>query len=289
MAKVENSHAIMMTKYGILFLLLLILSCGRSPEDDSGGQNEEDTDTEGIYTATLAPVNSRVNNKVTGLIKIYHSGDEFRVIVVLKNASSGIHKQQLHTGSVCPSSMADENRDGFIDNYESLKIMGHIIVPFDGDLSSQDLGRSYWPSGSHYNYEQSTSYQLMLADLHQFDPIPNDSVVKLDEQHLPLDMRVVSVYGNSAQGEVPIACGILARISNTPEEEDWEERVPPRQSPAPPRRPPAPEPEYNPPDPEVDEEEHSGGWWDRMRQRWRRWRNRGNGQPNESTEGDTYI
>lgn len=260
-------------KNSLFLFSLIFLSCGKSPEDKSNEQ-QATINQEGTYSAILLPVNIKVSRQADGLIKLSRYGDELKVTVELKDAPPGIHKQYLHTGSSCPNGDADENHDGYIDEYEASKVIGHIILPFDGDISAQDLGSSDFPNGN-YQYERSTSYSLMLSDLHSPDPIPNDFLIKLNERDLILDKKAVSIFGNSPIGEIPIACGILSRVSNTPQDDHWEEGNPPPRNPSPGRRRPRPRPIPEEPGPDVDtEDEYSETWWDRIRQRWRRWRER---------------
>lgn len=277
-----------MTKNIFILSIVLIISCGKSPEEKSHDDVENDANIDGTYSAILFPVNEKISGNVHGDVKISKYSDDFKVYVDLKKAPRGRFRQHLHTGTACPKMNQDLNGDGIIDAYEAREHTGSIIVPLDGDLSAQGSGSSYTLQGN-YRYTKSTSYFLMLSDLHLPDDVINDPVVKLPDKDLPLEKRVVAVYSSGAglpltvAGEVPIACGVLTRISDRPEPSDddlddgWEENPRPRR---PPRHEPNPSPRPDPvplplPEPEVGEDNHSeGSWWDRLRQRWRRWRNR---------------
>lgn len=245
----------------LLILLLFFLSCGKSARDNDESESLEEF-PEGTYSANLIPVNGKVSTQVNGEVLISRYGDQFIVKVHLKNAPAGLHKQQLHSGITCPSAEHDTNGDGYVDMGESRQYLGDVILPFDGDLSSYHLGSDFTPSGS-YRYSRSTSYYLMFSDL------------DIKEQDLPIEGRVVSIFGISPVGELPIACGVLKKISDGPlPEGEWEEgssstsrstgtgRVRPRPKP--------PEPEYETP----SEPAPSSSWWQRMRERWRNWRSR---------------
>jgi hypothetical protein len=265
-----------MIKIISIFSLLFIISCGKAVEEKSEEIAQEEINFDGIYMAILVPVNGNISNHVHGEAKITKFGDEFKVDIRLENPPTGPLSQSLNTGTRCPKRENDSNNDGNIDSDEAKNNMGSIIVPFDGDLSSQSNGENTYPSGS-YHYSKSTSYYLMLSDLHLDDEVTNDSLVKLREKELPLERRVVAIYIH----EMPLACGILTRITDTetPEDDDsWEEPRPPR-----PRPRPEPIPRPNPRPPEEEENRTSSSWWDRMRQRWERWRNRwnGNNRPQE--------
>ncbi len=258
-----------MTKIILTIFLLLLIACGKAVEDKNEEQiPEEETFSDGTYIAVLIPVNGRVTNQIDGEVKISRYGDDFKVNVRLKNAPSGIHKQYLHTGTDCPRQVHDDNRDGYVDGYEAREVMGHILVPFDGDLSSQTRGDTFFPSGS-YSYARSTSYYLMLSDLHLPDDVVNDSIIKLNERDLPLEQRSVSIYGQSAVGDIPIACGILTLVTDVPppDTDRLEERDEVPRSPGP-RPRPTPRPR---PDPQPQPDDNSGSWWDNIRRRWEEW------------------
>jgi hypothetical protein len=260
-----------MSKFFFILILLTLISCGKAVEEkDKFLSTNQEGLTDGTYRAFLFPVNGGVINQIDGEINVSRYGDEFKVSVSLKNAPPGTHKQSLHSGSGCPKEVHDVNRDGLIDTYEARVVMGQILVPFDDDLSSQSRGNTFYPSGS-YRYARSTSYGLMLSDLHQPDDVINDNIIKLLETDLPLEARAVSIYGKSPKGDIPIACGILTRVNETPSqnEEDW------RESEAMPRPRPIPRPEP-PPVPTPEPEPDSQSWWDSIRRRWNEWWNRKN-------------
>lgn len=269
-----------MTKLIItLILTVTFLSCGKAPKDKEQGPPEEESISDGIYSAILIPVNAKVSNEVGGEVKFSRYGDEFKVSVNLFHAPSGTHEQHLHLGISCPQLSDDLNVDGYIDFDEARPKIDYIIVPLDNDLSSQQGGGRF-PTGS-YKYSQSTSYQLMLSDLQRPDDMINDFFAKLNGDELRLEKRVVMIYSRGrnlpatvSSPLVPLACGILTKISDVPEEDDsWESPPVPR-----PRgdnyrrrppRPPAPPPDTTEPD-----DPPSGGWWDNWRDRWNRWRER---------------
>jgi hypothetical protein len=253
----------------ILFLLLN-LSCGKSANDKEDELQQVDLN-EGTYSATLSPVNAKVTTKVNGHVQLQRYGDQFSVNVQLKNAPSGFHKQQLHTGASCPDRSHDINGDGYIDMNEARRALGEIIIPFDDDLSAYHLGNGFTPSGS-YRYSRSASYFLMLSDL------------EMDETELVFENKVVSILGSSPVGEIPIACGVLKKIADNPSENQWEEEIPRTRKPSPRTEPSRPRPR---PEPDISPEPNSPdniSWWERMRQRFRNWRDRARDWWNGSNE-----
>lgn len=265
-----------------LLSFVLLLSCGKRVNEDSDEDSRQEELYNGTYSAILIPVNSKISSNVHGEVKILKYGDDFQVNVRLKNAPKGHHTQYLHTGSYCPKGSQDINADGYIDGYEARTQAGNIIVPFDGDLSTQLSGSSLVLQGN-YSYSRSTSYYLMLSDLNLPDEIINDPIVKLHDRDLPLERRVVMVYTkhrnwpSTVDGtEVPLACGILTRISDYPIPNDDTYQEGPREPRPRPRPRPRPQPRPEPrPDPQPEVDHQNDSWWDWVRQRWNRWRGRG--------------
>ncbi len=262
-----------MTNY--LFLFLILTACGKAVvEDDDKDKNREEITVDGTYSAILIPINKRISSQVYGEVQVVKYGDEFRVKVEVKNAPPGQVTQHLHTGSFCPKQTSDINGDEFIDGYEARRQTGPVIVPFDGDLSTQHAGSGHGLK-ANYRYSRSSSYYLMLHDLHLPDEIVNDHLVKLSTRELPLERRAVSIYvrtsvrPESTMEEMPLACGILTRVSEYPipdEGDDSESERPRRTRPSPlgPESRPSPDPLPGP--------EPRDTWWERMRDRWWRWR-----------------
>jgi hypothetical protein len=217
--------------------LTLVVACGSDNDDDdpipqAENPPQEAEDWQGSYRAILLPVNPTVSPNVSGTALVSREGDNFRVRVSVDNAPQAIHMQHIHTGTACPVAAADVNGDGFIDVIEAQASVGNVLIPLNGDLSSQSAGSQYWPFGN-YNYDRSTSYDLMLADLRAPDENPDDSVVKLGpEENLNLEGRVVEIHGVAqnanlpetvaskdgmpAHRTLPIACGVLTRVEAEP-------------------------------------------------------------------------
>ena len=268
-----------------LLLFIFLLSCGKSIKDDVNESLRTDDIVDGTYSAILAPVNRRISSKVLGEAKIIKYGDDFQVSSKIKDAPANKFVQYLHTGSNCPDLDDDQNGDGYIDRYEFIRKAGPAILPLDGDLSSQFLGSSFTLRGNFY-YHRSTSYYLMLFDLHLPDELLNDHIVKLKEDHLHIQRKVVAIFVTrftelpvESSREVPVACGImeLQNINNPTNDDDWrnsensEDEVDRQERPRPRPRPRPPNPDD---DDQYDRPTAPSSWWDRLRLRWRWWRNR---------------
>lgn len=233
--KIKNSNL-----YLILPLFILLCSCGKKDKSSavtttvtSTPQVEEvNQDDNGVYRATLFPVNSKIVPNVSGNIEIRVSGDDFVVEGKMKGVTSGMkHFQHIYAGPRCPEFANDTNKDGFIDAPESFTSTGYILIPLDASLEEQFEGMDYGPisnnSGS-YLYRRSTSLSRLVSDLRALDPDPRDVFVKLPVgEELNLSGRVVMIHGvknddglpesvgsysNYAKEQtIPIACGVLLR------------------------------------------------------------------------------
>ncbi len=275
----------------LLCSLIFLSSCGKNINEDVNESLPGLEIKDGSYKGFLNPVNTRISTTVTGQAAIDKYGDDFKVYSILRNAPNRKFVQYLHTGSYCPNLQDDQNGDGYLDRFEFMEKAGPAILPLDADLSSQDLGSSFTLFGN-FDYERSTSYSLMLFDLHLPDELLNDYVVKLKQEHLQLEKKVIAVYLQrvselpiESSREVPFACGILKYEHSEPTERDNSEsdlpnddevEPPRRHRPGPPRIP-SPRPIPRPPNPEDSQYEppsRSSSWRERLRQRWRRWRSR---------------
>lgn len=246
-----------MSHYYFILFLFIFFACGKASKMKDEAWLEEET-REGTYSALLMPSNSKISSHYIGKVTINHYGDEFSVMVRLDSSEKGERKQFLHQGEICPHKDQDVNQDGIINVTEASRFLGKKIMPFDDDISSIKAGSGLFPHNS-YLYKRDTSYSLMISD-------PD---FKNNDFHL--ERKTLVIYGESRWGEVPVACGVLTRISSTPVPEE-----PSDSTPAPPLpRPDPPREDLPLPDDEIPEEsENHSTWWERLRQRWRDWWNR---------------
>jgi Cu/Zn superoxide dismutase len=177
-------------------------------------------------TATLTAMNGE---GATGTATISLTGDQFVARVVMTGTDTSlVHRQHIHAAAACPTAAADTNSDGFIDVLEGLPFYGAILVPLDGDISSQSAGATTFPSADsngEYIYADTASFATMLDDLTDADPDPNDPIVKLTSSDLDVDSRTVVIHGVAdtttlpatvlslpgltPQQSLPVACGTI--------------------------------------------------------------------------------
>jgi hypothetical protein len=221
--------------WGNLFLILLV-SCGETilgPFPNNNASALVQLSDKGDFQVTLAPLNTSLAGNVTSTGTLQIHGDQMTVTMAVSGSPpSIIHGQDIHIGTACPTLADDINQDGIIDVVEARARSGDIIIPLDADLSSQDAGMNGFPiaaANGNYNYAQSTSLSLMLADLNLPDTNPTDEIIKLPEQFLSFEGRAVLIHGIEATtalpmtvanfpGEtpassLPIACGIIVRVA----------------------------------------------------------------------------
>jgi len=200
------------------------------------GTTTGDTGTTGTTTGTTGTTTGDTGTTTGGAISPFASvggtvtisklADEFHAMVDATEATAATHQQHIHTGSRCPTQADDTNGDGFVDAVEAATVTGPALIPLDSDLKAQDAGGVY-PSGSNYSYDESTSYEAMIADLRLPDTNTSDSLAKLGaNEDLNLGTRVVEIHGvpasttlpptvlgmdgMSPQQSLPIACAVLS-------------------------------------------------------------------------------
>jgi hypothetical protein len=267
------------------FLILLLISCGKDEQAEIPPLQQQEV-TEGHYTASLFAVNDKVAAQTSGEAHLWINGDEFKVNIKLTGAPDGTHHQYLHSGENCPNFTSDQNSDGYIDAAEMFFKAGAIIMPLDSDLNSWEAGENNFPSGN-YHYKKTASYSLMTSDL------------KHKGIRFFLEGKVVAIYGVpkkhrfpstvvgrgelDAHTSLPIACGVLVKVIDSPTDPEWQ---PERETrPRAPRRTapyrPIPDNQINDKPPTNSYEEDYPSWGERMRDRLRRWRGRGETQASD--------
>lgn len=195
-----------------------------STTGDTGASAATTTGDTGASAASTGGLSALM--AVGGTVTITQVADDFQAMVDATEATSASHPQFIYTGSRCPTTGDDANGDGYVDVVEAMTASGQMLVPLDSDLRSQESGGNF-PSGSNYSYDESTSYQAMLADLRAVDEDTTDSIVKLGaNEELNLGSRVVIIHGVpssttlpptvqginglSPQQTLPIACAVLS-------------------------------------------------------------------------------
>lgn len=212
-----------------------------------------DAEVQGSYLAVFKPVNSRTTGKITGAFTFARikESDELVVDVRLTNAGADlIHSQHVRQGTRCPTLADDTNNDGYIDAQEGEAVYGKPFFPLDGDLSSQASHDGVFPVGNTYgnyfyfNYPdpiysepevviKATKFSDFVKDLRT--PDENQEYFKLGEEEaleiegkvvvvngvaeneeFPLPYSVKSVNGFANFQTLPIVCGVIKKVKETP-------------------------------------------------------------------------
>ena len=218
----------------VVLSLLSLVACGGSGGGGSSKTQQEKTNAseaaDGIYHAHLRPVNPHANGFLPhGGATFRVEGDKLSIKTYLDDASGVTHRQSVHVGTSCPTGANDTNGDGLIDYQEALKAVGPVLVPLDGDLSSQEKGAEIYPTGSSFTYNESGFMSEMLSNLWEADAAPADEFAKLGSgEGMRLVGRVVLVHGTfmndflpatlSSRGgdpsnlALPVVCGTIDPI-----------------------------------------------------------------------------
>jgi hypothetical protein len=204
----------------LIFFLLILFSYQIYAED--------------IFLAQFKTLNPQVNGTLSGSTSFWIKDDRLVTYSRLfAGAPKTWHMQNVYLGKRCPGTSDDLNLDGYLDVVESALVVGNIIVPLDGDISSQMAGLNIYPVADDfggYFYEKDTKYSLFTNDLKDTDPVPGDNIVKLGRNDkFSFEGKVVMVQGTSTEIEVPatvssygeipvfktlpIACGVIKKIS----------------------------------------------------------------------------
>ncbi len=131
----------------------------------------QDTDRQ-VFTAALAPANG---SSVSGTVRIVVQGGTVGFSVDAAGLSPNMmHEQHVHSGTQCPTLVADTNGDGYIDPIEGAPFAGEPIYPLQlnrSGLDSSGRGNNLrYPVASQsgvVSYIQSGPIAPLLAALNQ--------------------------------------------------------------------------------------------------------------------------
>jgi hypothetical protein len=229
-----------------LLLPCFLVACGQpgqNPRGDSQIQNEviqtDGSNITGVYAADLWPVNYNLHFKKLGMVGVHRDADLFSAHIRMKYAPKETTlTPALYTGRRCPNISDDLNKDAYIDILEARVAIGQVTIPFDADLDSQAAGSHQLNSSDingSYKYDQTASFDRLFADLKTSDENPNDNIIKLSQDDgLTLPGRIVLIQGlskaidlpktvattdgKSPHQTIPVACGVLWKVPEMPEE-----------------------------------------------------------------------
>jgi hypothetical protein len=224
-----------------LLLLGLIASCGNDHKgntaalDTRSGESLESDEKmlapKTTYVAVLDSINTDVA-VVSGAVTVDVDGDFMATNVRFSSSLPNTFlRQSIHVGHLCPTLVADENLDGHVDAKEASAFTSEILIPLDGDLTSQYAEMGFTPlsdAWGGYIYSRVNSYKAFLLDLYAEDDNLYDNLIKLDSNTpFDLDQKVVVIYGlpetvvlpetvDGVQSSIPIACGVFTKVEKIP-------------------------------------------------------------------------
>ena len=194
----------------------------------------ESDDDVAIYRASLFQINPQQAMTVASgnAEVVLHEEDNRVEITLLGMGLDGVsHPSFIWSDRGCPTRAADANDDGIVDIAEGRIAYGNILLPLDGDITTQNMEPVTFPFGTAPIYGSSAVLIDVLDAVDGPDTDENDFFVSLElGEDLALDTRTIVVHGVSAntlvarplaagmQGlnlpsTVPILCGTLQLIS----------------------------------------------------------------------------
>ncbi len=186
------------------------------------------------YLAKFHTLNSHINGIVAGSSTIHFTPKHVKTFVRLFAGSPGTwHMQNVFVGDRCPGIQDDVNFDGFIDIQEAHRVVGSVIIPMDGDISSQKAGTNIFPKANEsgtYTYDKEAKLKKFMKDLREEDKNLNDIIMKLApyqdlniegmvviiqgvSQDLALPPSVATYGGRKNFQTLPVACGVFRRTN----------------------------------------------------------------------------
>lgn len=192
---------------------------------------------EGQYLAVFKTVNPFLNEKIKGAMTFSLDGSDIVADVRLANAFPGmVFAQSLRAGTECPDMNSDRNADGIVDALEAEEVYGKILVPLDADINTQASMARVYPLSDEYGsyiYSKVATFSSFIRDLREPDPSDQDDYIKLkQEEEFTLEGKVIVIQGvpkefelpetvqtTSGQSKsltVPLACGKLQKVTETP-------------------------------------------------------------------------
>ena len=213
-----------MAYYAIFFLILLFSGCGKHSTQPIKQANRspmrspiEEMQSVGQFLAVLKNINPILNPYLRGSGTISIEGSDIITDVSLSGGEENqLYAQQVRKGRRCPDKREDTNNDGYIDIVEAQHVIGDILFPLDGDISSQLAFDSIFPISDeygNYTYSKISDLNLFLQDL--FSPKQNySSYIKLQKDEIfdPEGMLLI-IQGISKNHFLPFSVKSIARLT----------------------------------------------------------------------------
>jgi hypothetical protein len=228
----------MRIRYYLLLLLFSsqLTSCGKNESGSSSHPNvtiqKQESNPQGVYRVVLSSINPLAETATgAGTIKLDEETIEINLKMIKLPKRTKLY-QFINTAGECPKMQHDLNKDGYIDLQESMKVAGEILIPLDGELSSQIDGIEEMPASNgqgFYDYREKANLESFMSDLKEPKHSIETYIMKLSsEQNLNLSEKSLFVlgapplkslpetvqgrHGFSPQAGLPIACGKIIKI-----------------------------------------------------------------------------
>ena len=219
----------------LLAFFFLLSACGKGFEKEVNLSVE--SIPSGEFSIKFFPLNQTVG-PYYGEGSITHLDNQFLTrIKIYGPHSNTLHMQFLHQHAKCPTLANDLNQDGYLDMTEVFSVVGKILIPLDGNLSSQLKGFFNYPfmkkKRNFYYYASAADGRILLRDLRASEDVSSLNMVKLGtSEEMKLKERLVIIYGIpdyyilpstvtslrpfTPQAGLPVACGKITDGASFP-------------------------------------------------------------------------
>ncbi|MGE3610160.1 MAG: hypothetical protein AB7I27_11275 [Bacteriovoracaceae bacterium] len=164
----------------------------------------EDTQEE-HYQVTLSSLNN-VSQEMTGSGDFKLMGENLISKINISGAPALTqHAQFIYSGSTCPSDLDDANGDGFIDAAEVQNSVGSKVLALEEFPMADSNGNYVYQGTVKVNSNQIEGKVLLITGVSEEETLPSS---------------VSSGNEDSVHSSLPIACGIIEKVTSSPSENE---------------------------------------------------------------------
>ena len=237
----------MMIQIVIVAMSLVLVSCQPKSEGEDAKKRQTVTQisvdiddvVEGQYLAVFDTLNPQITSRITGAFTFSREKELDEMVGDVRITNAGIkviHAQNVRQGRRCPTMNDDMNQDGIIDAVEGEAVYGAILIPLDGDLTTQSSHDGEFPIGDMYGnyiYSRVAKFSEFIADL-RGEPNSEGYLKLKSKEALSIEGRAVVIHGidkaadlpstvrstgrGSPYQALPIVCGIIGKVVASPGE-----------------------------------------------------------------------
>ncbi len=164
--------------------------------DDGTVQREEE---QGAYdTERVTIINRNIVQNIKEENTVIIKGDDIDINVNVRGAPPVRCTQYVHVQNQCRA-VVDVNRDGYVDEVETRRSCGKVLVALDDDVENDEENVSNLPrpdAQGTYVYRVRASLERLITELRSPERESSGKYVLLGpDENLDLDTRVLVIYG----------------------------------------------------------------------------------------------